>query len=524
LFSSDYKENDQVYKGDFKIPLNVGSSVSGFVKLGGEYRYNLHTNSQNTPYISINRGTANNTDINRQVVNALLTLYPNLRFGNTNQLEASNFTSTNSKLLNSFLNNKFGAVNWAADATILDRMVNYVSNNHALYALNSQGGWFDGPYQTLPNDYKYIEKYYATYLMSELDLGPDLEVVGGARYEENKGLYSAFNLEDERNPQVQPYFPVTVYPQNHFWLPQAQAKYNLTDWSDIRYSYTQTLARPDYTQESPHFNISADSPHSIFAGNPQLQPAQAYNHDLSFTLHSNTLGLLSVQGFYKEIKNFTYSTSYHIHSKSVYDKFGITGLDSLNSFAPFLTAADDDAILYTFVNSRYTAYVKGVETDFQTRLWYLPFPLDGIVLGVNYTYIWSQARYPYFDEKASRGVITQYTDSSRVARLVDQPNNVVNGFIGYDYKGFSVKLECVYQGNAINYIGGYPEADGYTQNYFRLDASARQELPWATGLQIYLDVKNLNNESNIAAQPSIGGFTNQQYYGLTVDLGVRVNL
>ena len=399
-------------------------------------------------------------------------------------------------------------------------MVNLISSNPTLLATNSVGGWFDGPYQNLPNDYTYVEKYYATYLMTELNFGPDLMVVGGARYEETKGLYSAFNLEDERNPASQPYFPVTVYPQNHYWLPQGQAKYNVADWMDVRYSYTQTLARPDYTEISPHFNISADSPHNIYAGNPSLLPGQGYNNDLLFTTHSNTLGLFSVGGFYKEIKDFSYATSYHLHSKSVYDKFGITGLDSLNSFAPFLTSADDDATLNTYVNSKYMAYVKGIETDFQTRLWYLPFPFDGIVLGVNYTYISSKATYPYFDEKASRGVITQFTDSTRNGRLVDQPNNIVNASIGYDYKGFSGRLSCVYYGNAVSYIGAYPEADGYTNNYFRLDASVKQQLPW-TGFQIYLDIDNLNNESNISAQQSIGGFTNEQYYGLTANLGLR---
>ena len=147
----------------------------------------------------------------------------------------------------------------------------------------------------------------------------------------------------------------------------------------------------------------------------------------------------------------------------------------------------------------------------------------GSVLTVNYTYIWSKATYPYFDEKAQRGVITQYTDSTRNGRLVDQPNNLLNASIGYDYKGFSARLSCVYQGSAVSYIGAYPEADGYTNNYFRLDASARQQLPWS-GLQIYVDVKNLNNESNISAQQSIGGFTNEQYYGLTADLGLRVTM
>lgn len=524
LFSSDYRENDQVYKGDFKIPLNVGSTVSGFFKFGGEYRYNYHTNAQSTPYISINREAGNANDINRQVVDSILNHYPNLKFGSsTNQLLGSNFTSNNSKLLNSFLGNKFGSVFWAPDPTILNALMNYISSTPALRAPNSAGGWFDGLYQTLPNDYKYIERYYAAYLMSEVDLGPDFMVVGGARYEENKGLYLAYNLEDERNPVSQSADTVTVYPQNHYWLPMVQAKYNLADWADLRYSYTQTLARPDYTQLSPHFNISADSPHQIYAGNPTLKPAQAYNQDLLLTLHSNSIGLLSFGGFYKEIDNFTYATAYQIYSKSVYDKFGITGLDSLNSFAPFLTTADAGATLNTFINSRYKAYVRGLEADFETRFWYLPAPFDGIVLGLNYTHIWSQARYPYFNVSGARGVVTQYVDSSRIGRLVDQPNDIANTYIGYDYAGFSARLSFVFQGNSVTYIGAYPEQDGFSQNYFRIDAQVTQKLPWI-GLELYMDGNNLNSESNISTENAISGFTSENYYGLTADLGVRLKL
>jgi TonB-dependent receptor len=523
LFSADYRENDQIYKADFKIPLRLGSFISGYLKFGGEYRYNGHYNDQSTPYIGINRGGINSTDINRQVVDAILQLHPNLAFGRTNQLLASNFTSGDPALTNSFLANKFGGIYWAANPGILNSIMDYVSHNPALRATNSIGGWFDGPYQELPTDYKYIEKYYATFLMSKLEFGSDFMVIGGARYEEDQGLFDAYNLEDERNPATQPVFPVSTTPWNHYWLPQVQAKYNISDWVDVRYSYTQTLARPDYTQLSPHFNISADSPRNIFGGNPKLKPAQAFNQDLMFTFHSNELGLLSVGGFYKEIDHFTYGTAYHLHTKAVYDKFGITGLDSLNSFAPFLTIADDDATFNTFINSQYKAYVKGIEFDFQTRFWYLPAPLNGVTLGINYSHFWSEATYPYFDEKAVRGVITKYTDSTRIGRLVFQPNDIVNASIGYDYKGFSTRLTCVFTGNSVTFIGAYPEQDGYSKDYFRIDFSARQMLPW-TGLQLFFDANNLNGESNLAAQNSINGFTSQNYYGLTANLGIRFEL
>jgi hypothetical protein len=48
-------------------------------------------------------------------------------------------------------------------------------------------------------------------------------------------------------------------------------------------------------------------------------------------------------------------------------------------------------------------------------------------------------------------------------------------------------------------------------------------LPW-TGFQLYLDATNLNSESNLSAEDAIGGFTQQYYYGLTANLGIRYTL
>jgi TonB-dependent receptor len=519
LFGSDYHENDQVYKGDFKIPLNIGSSVSGFFKFGGQYRYNYHTNAQSTPYIQLKQSvTPGDNTAGALAMDSILALYPTLAVSAGHLLDGSNFTSTNSKLTSAFLSNQFGGMYWAADPGFLNQIVNYVRSNQIFYGLNqNSGGWFDGPYQELPNSYKFIERYYAAYLMSELDLGPDFMVVGGARYEQDKDLYFVHNMEDERNSSAQPVFDSTAYPQNHYWLPMVQAKYDVADWADVRYSYTQTLARPDYTQLSPHFTISSDAA-SVWAGNPSLNPAQAYNHDLELTIHSNDIGLLSVGGFYKEVNHFTYATSYHLHANL---PAGVTGLDTLHNFYPI--QPHDDATLYTYINSPYKAYVRGVEGDFETRFWYLPGFLSGIVLGINYTHISSHATYPYYDEVPLSKGKTKFIDSTRTGRLIDQPNDIANTYIGYDYRGFSARLSFVFQGNSVTYVGAYPEQDGFSQNYFRIDFSARQELP-LNGLELYLDTNNLNSESNISVEDAIGGFTSEQYYGLTADLGIRYTM
>jgi TonB-dependent receptor len=523
LFSADYKENDQIYRGDFKIPLNLTSNVTGSFQFGGEYSYNLHKNDQSTPYADIHLG---NGSINDSLINIIQKVgaangHPLVFDATANRFPATSFTSSDSKLYDTFLDDQFGKMLWVCDPNILNPIATSISTIPILNGTNL-GGWQNGIYQQLPNDYKYIEKYYAAYLMAEMNFGPDFMVVGGARYEEDRSLFAGFNLEDLRNPQQTQYFPVTAYPQNHYWLPMVQARYKLNDWSDIRYSYTQTLARPDYNQLSPHFSLDYTET-QVYGGNPDLKPAQAYNHDIEISFHSNELGLLSIGAFYKTISKFTFATQYYLFDSTAYS---IPGYKTINDFNP---RPQSGATFYTYINSQSDAYVRGVELDFQTRFWYLPAPLNGVVLGINYTHILSSATYPYFDQRKvlnpdnPRRPLVVLFDSTRSGRLVDQPNDIFNTYIGYDYEGFSARVSFLFQGNSVNNIGNYPEQDGFTKNYFRLDASVKQTLPW-DGVEVYLDVNNLNSESNSSAQQSIDGFNSIQNYGLTADLGARYRL
>ncbi len=521
LFSTDYKENDQTYKGDFKVPLNFGTDYSGFFKVGGQYRYELHYNDQNTPYATVKGGSP----INNLMITGILNNFTSLKYDSAaGAFSSSNFTNSDNSLYDSFLSDQFGRMLWVANPGILTSVTDYISTAPQFNAIHSSGtnagGWSNGPFQQSANDYKYIEKYYAGYLMTELHFGPKFMVVGGARYEQVKSLFQAYNLLDGRNPATDTAFLVTTYPQNHFWLPMVQAKYDIANWLDVRYAYTQTLARPAYSELSPHFNMDYAGL-NVWGGNPDLRPAHAYNHDLIFTLHNNEIGLLSVGGFYKTIKDFTFSTQYALYKTAppglkTYDDLHIGGKTPQNK-----------AIFYTFVNSPYLAYIKGIEFDFQTRFWYLPGFLNGLVFSINYTKIHSQATYPWRDSRTTlippRTIKTEVLDSTRTGRLIDQPNDILNARVGYDYKGFSIRLSFVFQGNSVSYVGAFAEQDGFTKDYFTIDASARQQLPWS-GLEVYLDVNNLNGENNISAQKSIGGFTNEQNYGLTADLGIRWRL
>ena len=516
--SADYKENDQKYSGNFKIPFNMSNSVSGYFKFGGVYRYNYRTNNESAPTVRFNYG--GQQGVRDTVMAHEGSLWPNLPYS-TSMLDfyAYGFSDYNPDLMKPMLNGDFGSLIWVPRTTVLDQITSYFASHSYL---NQPYYWYAGPYQNLINDYRYIERYYAGYAMAEIDLGPQLMIVGGARYEMDASQYSAYRIKDINNPLTNPYIYYTAYPKNHYWLPMIQAKYDVASWADIRYSYTQTLARPDFTSLTPGYSI--DQPGQLVtAGNSDLKPAESFNHDLMFTIHSNDIGLISIGAFYKTIKDFSYFTSYWLLQNRT-----LPGYDTLAQYP----GAQSGASINTYYNNPYKAYLKGLEADFQTRLWYLPAPLNGIVLGINYTHIWSSTLYPYILKKTTQVIppgggrpynVDSLIADSRGGRLLDQPDDILNASFGYDYKGFSGRLSFLYQGSAVSGIGTRVEQDGYTHDYFRMDASFRQMLPWP-GLQLYLDINNINQRPDISAQQTIGGFTSEQYYGLTADLGIRYTL
>ncbi len=509
MSNSDYKENDQSYKANFRIPFNFGSSVSGYFKFGGDFRYNYRTNDQNAPYSHIDAPALGS------VRDSIQGLY-NLKWGNEIlHFYGYNFSDYNRSLRSNFLNDKFGDLIWVPRTPVLDQIANFIVTHKSLI-LSQTKGWYESAFTNLIDDYRFIERYYAGYGMTQIDVGPQFMIVGGVRYELDKSQFSAYRIKDSGNPFNQTATPHTAYPKNDYWLPMVQLKYKLADWGDIRYAYTQTLARPDFNSLNPGWNI--DQPgQGVNTGNPNLKPAESFNHDLMLTVHSNDIGLVSLGVFYKTVKDFSYFTSYWLLPNST-----VQGFDTLAQYP----GAQNGASINTFYNNPYKAYLKGIEADVQTRLWYLPGVLNGIVLGINYTHIQSSTMYPWPVLKRTtvgRQTIVSIIDSARGGRLINQPDDIVNGYIDYDYKGFSGRLSFLYQGAAVSGIGTRVEQDGYTHDYFRMDASVRQLLPWR-GLQLYLNVNNINQRADISAQETIGGFTSEQYYGLTADLGIRYTL
>ena len=123
----------------------------------------------------------------------------------------------------------------------------------------------------------------------------------------------------------------------------------------------------------------------------------------------------------------------------------------------------------------------------------------------------------------STGRSISYIDTSFTDRLLDQPDDVLNLSLGFDYKAFSIRVAMLYQSDIFTGPNFWPQLRAQTSAYRRWDLAAKQDLHWL-GLQLYGDVGNINGASDISVIQGGGVPISEQDYGLTADIGLRWSL
>jgi TonB-dependent receptor len=373
---------------------------------------------------------------------------------------------------------------------------------------------------SLSEDYAGNETYAAAYFMSEINIGDMITLIPGFRFENEQTDYTAkFALGTQDGPvgtSKPAYRDTSTTRTGSYFLPMIHLRVKPVEWLNIRLAYTNTLSRPTFREYAPITYVSQFKDW-LSAPNTGLKTSTAENYDVSISVYQNHVGLFSVSAFYKEISDLIWGVSFPLlKDQTILPEIRIPNLVGVPN-------------VNTSLNNSYPAVVKGIEFDWQTNFWYLPSFAKGLVLNLNYTLLQSETKYPQFYRRSlpiqPRPARPPFTydvivDTFRVGRMPDQPSSVANMTLGYDYKGFSARVSYLYQSDILRGLATNPENDRFTSDYWRIDASVKQTMPF--NLQLFGNFNNLNNRKDSNYQSSVGIYpTFIEYYGFTMDVGLR---
>ena len=369
---------------------------------------------------------------------------------------------------------------------MLSKVAKLMEEHAGYFAQNNDLAYFHDYFNSTTNNYSGNEKQSAFYLMATINVGQDITIIPGIRYQDLQTTYTASRGQQDQNSLLGgPYFhyDTTLTVDHAYWLPDVNIRYKPLSWFDIRLSYSNTIAYPDYNAIIPRIDLGTNT---IAWNNYDLIPSRSKNYDVYLSFYDNTIGLFTIGGFLKQIDNLIYSWSFYR-----------SGAEALPYYPPGIATIPSNAIynVSTFVNNAYRVNNSGMELDWQTHFWYLPRPFDGLVFNANYTHIFSKAEYPYSYNQGGRPPVL--VDTSFTERLLFQPNNILNLSLGYDYDKFSLRVSMLYQADIFTGVQFWPQLRTNTATYRRWDISAKQTLPWF-GLQLFANINNLNSARDVS--------------------------
>ena len=329
------------------------------------------------------------------------------------------------------------------------------------------------------------EDVLAAYGQYHADLGP-LALTGGARVESTKATYSASakGVDASGNPFVSPIQASRSY-SNFF--PGVQARYEIEPTLIARAAYSTTIARPGFNQVTPSLVINP-SANLVTQGNPDLKPITSNAFDFSIEQYLPQAGILSFGVFDKEFKNY-------IVNSQTSQTFPNNGL-----FAGFVGVAH----VVSFSNTD-QAYARGVEFSYDQKLRSVPESLDGLGLGLNYTYVDSNfAIRP--GEKSTLPSTSKHT---------------VNASVYYENHGWNLRLGAYYLSRNLWAVGGDANTDVFSEPRLSVDFGSSYEVN--KQVSVYFNAKNLSNTPLTFAEGQSQRVIQREFYRQTYQVGANLS-
>jgi len=334
-------------------------------------------------------------------------------------------------------------------------------------------------------DFVFDENVFAFYGMGTWDMDR-ATVTAGIRVERtelaNYGNSVEFIEEDQNGAGDPPEDMVIVAPisaTNSYTdvLPSANLRFEFNDRMVGRASIFRSVVRPRVEEVAYRVAIE-DGEGEI--GNPDLDPFSAWNLDASIAYYPTELSVISVGLFYKRIEDFIF-----VQELEDYEFLGTT----LDAAVIALNGEDATAL--------------GFEFNYQQHFGFLSPPFDGLLIGLNYTYV---------DAEADTG--------DRKIAMPKQSENIANFMLGYEKGGFDLRIAMKYRDRYIDELVELG-LDRYTDDHQQWDVTAKYR--FSDSWQVYAEITNLGDEPEYY----YAGHQRRAYqydeYGMTSAIGFQFN-
>jgi TonB-dependent receptor len=332
------------------------------------------------------------------------------------------------------------------------------------------------------------ENVYAVYAMADYEISSRINLLAGIRNEYNQVEFSGKEIKTAgQNIQV-----VDVTEKNYYnnFLPMVHLRYSFNSNTLLRLAYTQSFARPDFSDLNPGSVIN-EVTKVITKGNVKLRPTSSINYDLMFEHYFSNLGIISFGAFYKDLKDVIYRNQ-------------------------SLVVLNGDNYLLNVPENLNNASALGLEFGLAKRFTGLPGIMSNFGIEGNYSFIDSEARIPVFEN--GQQVKTLKTT------LPQQAKHIFNLILFYESKGFMARLAGNYKGayvNTIRTISGPEHYEWFDKN---LTIDFTSSYSFNRNLRLFLETNNITNEPNRFYHGTKERIENLWYFGSRAMLGLQYKL
>lgn len=208
---------------------------------------------------------------------------------------------------------------------------------------------------------------------------------------------------------------------NDDWVLRGSVAKNLSRPSLASLNLGGTVELGDGTSEEPR----------VSSGNPDLQPFESLNYDMSLEWYFSEAGALAIGLFYKDIENF-------IITETVSIPYSETGFP-LSVLDASLGQDGDTIFLYQRPVNGDDTSIQGLEFSFQRDFDFLPAPFDKLGMATNYTY----ADGEFFFENIQGGTTSQTKSFPGLSE------HSANFTLYYETDEWGARLSAVYRSDYI---------------------------------------------------------------------------